>query len=221
MLRIHVVTLFPDMLAPFVDLSIVGRARRAGLVSVELHGLFGVLGERERPDDRPYGGGPGMVLRVEPIATVLDAILAGAPDGERRRILVTAPTGRLFCQGDAVAFAGLDRLIVVCGHYEGIDERLIELYGAEELSLGEFVLTGGEIPAAAFLDATIRQIPGAINADSLASESFAGAGADHPAYTRPPVFRGAAVPEVLLSGDHARIADWRAAEARRRDDRRL
>jgi tRNA (guanine37-N1)-methyltransferase len=134
--------------------------------------------------------------------------------------VVTAPSGRTFTHADAVRFAALDRLIVICGHYEGIDERLVELYGAEELSLGEFVLTGGEIPAAAFLDATVRQIPGVINAESLESESHAGEGADHPAYTRPPVFRGAAVPEVLLSGDHARIADWRAAQARGRDTRR-
>lgn len=214
------ITLFPQMIAPFVDLSIVGRAQGRGLVTIELHRLFDALGPKERPDDRPYGGGPGMVLRVEPIARILDAILAGAPAGERRSIVVTSASGPTFTQADANRLAALDRLVLICGHYEGIDERLVELYAAEELSLGDFVLTGGEIPAIAFLDAAVRQIPGVIKAESLASESFVGHGVDHPAYTRPPVFRGLSVPEVLLSGDHGRIEAWRKEQARLRGGRR-
>jgi len=204
------------MIAPFLERSIVGRAVQKGLVVLRFHNLFDAVDPGERPDDRPFGGGPGMVLRIEPIARLLDAILSEAPAGERRAIVVTSPAGSTFRQSDARRLASLDRLVIVCGHYEGIDERLVALYGAEELSLGEFVLTGGEIAAAAFADATVRLVPGVINAESLMSESFAEEGVDHPAYTRPREFRGLEVPEVLLSGDHARIAGWRKEEAERR-----
>jgi tRNA (guanine37-N1)-methyltransferase len=210
-LHIDVVTLFPEFFAPAIGLSILGRAQERGLVDV-----LDALGEGERADDRPFGGGPGMVLRIEPLARILDAIVAEAPAGERRAVIVTAAAGLPFRQRDAERFATLDRLVVVCGHYEGIDERLTELYGAEEFSLGDFVLTGGEIPALAFVDATVRLVAGAINADSLASESFTGNRLDAPAYTRPASFRGAEVPEVLLSGDHAKIAAWRREQSRAR-----
>lgn len=216
MLHIDVVTLFPELFAPAIGLSILGRAQERGLVRIELHHLLDALGEGERADDRPFGGGPGMVLRVEPLARILDGILAGASAGERRAVVVTAAAGTPFRQHDAVRFAGLERLVVVCGHYEGIDERLVELYGAEEYSLGDFVLTGGEIPALAFIDATVRLVAGAINPTSLTLESFTGKALDAPAYTRPATFRGAGVPEVLLSGDHAKIAAWRREQSRAR-----
>jgi tRNA (guanine37-N1)-methyltransferase len=215
-LHVDVLTLFPEMFAPAIGLSILGRAQERGLVHIEVHHLLDALGAGERADDRPFGGGPGMVLRIEPIARVLDAILAAAPPEERRAIVLTSPAGPPFRQRDAERFAGLDRLVIVCGHYEGIDERLVALYGVEELSLGDFVLTGGELPALAFLDATVRLLDGAINPASLDAESFAEAGLDAPAYTRPAVFRGAPVPEVLLSGDHAKIAAWRRAQSRER-----
>jgi len=158
-----------------------------------------------------------MVLRIEPLARIIDGILAAAPGGERRRIILTAASGPRFEQADAAAFAAADRLILICGHYEGIDERLARLYPVEERSLGDFVLTGGEIPAMAFLDATVRLIDGAIAPDSRAAESFAdGPELDYPAYTRPPVFRGVEVPPVLLSGDHAAIAAWRRQRSRDR-----
>lgn len=216
MLHIDVVTLFPEMFAPAIGLSILGRAHERGLVEIELHHLLDALDDGERADDRPFGGGPGMVLRPAPIARVLDAILARAPVAERRAIVVTSAAGAPFRQADAERFAALDRLVVVCGHYEGIDERLVALYGASECSLGDFVLTGGEIPALAFIDATVRLTAGAINAESLANESFTGNVLDAPAYTRPAVFRGLAVPDVLLSGDHAKIAAWRRDESRAR-----
>ena len=214
MLHIDVVTLFPELFAPAIGLSILGRAQERGLVRIELHHVLDVLTKGERADDRPFGGGPGMVLRVEPLARVLDAILAAAPAGERRAIVVTSAAGTPFRQCDAARFAALDRLIVICGHYEGIDERLTRLFGAEEFSLGDFVLTGGEIPALAFVDATVRLVDGAIAAESLATESFTNGRLDSPAYTRPALFRGEAVPEVLLSGDHAKIAAWRRSEPR-------
>ncbi len=216
MLTIDVLTLFPEMFAPVIGLSIVGRAFERELVDLRVRSVLDGLGPGERADDRPYGGGPGMVLRVEPLARLLDEIVAGAPADERRAVVVTSPAGRPFVQADAARFARLDRVVLICGHYEGIDERLVDAYGAEELSLGDFVMTGGEIAAMAFLDATVRLVPGAIDAASLAVESFAGAGLDAPAYTRPPRFRSFEVPEVLLSGDHARIAEWRRAQSRAR-----
>jgi len=217
MLRIDVVTLFPEMFAPVIGLSIVGRAVERGLVAVVVHDLVAACEPGARADERPYGGGPGMVLRIEPLARTLDAILAAAPPQERRRIVLTAAAGRPFVQADAQAFAALDRLVVICGHYEGIDERLADLYPVESFSLGDFVLTGGEIPALAFLDATVRLLDGAIAEDSRSEESFVAPGAiDYPSYTRPPTFRGIDVPAVLLSGDHRAIAEWRRERSRAR-----
>jgi tRNA (guanine37-N1)-methyltransferase len=215
-LHVDVVTLFPEMFAPVIGLSIVGRAVERGLVEVRLHHLLDALEPGERADDRPYGGGPGMVLRIEPLARTLDAILAAAPTDERRRIVLTSASGSAFRQADAEAWSRVDRLILICGHYEGVDERLGALYPIEEVSLGEFVLTGGEIAAMAFLDATVRLVEGAIAPESAAAESWVDGELDHPAYTRPPTFRGVDVPPVLLSGDHAKIAEWRRQESRRR-----
>ena len=216
MFTVDVVTLFPEVFAPFVGLSIVGRALEAGIAEVRYHHLLDELGGRERADDSPFGGGPGMVLRLEPIARVLDRVLEGAPPGERRAIVVPSPSGEPLRQAHVERFAALDRLVVVCGHYEGIDDRLGELYPIEEYSIGDYVLTGGEIPALAILDATVRLLAGAIRPESLESESFGGGLLDYPSYTRPAVFRGISVPEVLLSGDHARIAAWRREQSRNR-----
>jgi tRNA (guanine37-N1)-methyltransferase len=218
MLHIDVISLFPEMFAPVVGLSIVGRAVERGIVRMDVHDLLDSLEPGARADERPYGGGPGMVLRIEPLARVLDEIIGAAPAGERRRIVLTAAAGKPFTHPDAEAFGTLDRLILICGHYEGVDERLSALYPVEEFSLGPFVLTGGEIAAMAFIDATVRLLDGVIAAESRAAESFtAGADAlDHPAFTRPPVFRGVSVPDVLLSGDHAKIAEWRRQRSRDR-----
>lgn len=216
MFHVDILTLFPEMFAPAIGLSIVGRAQERGIVDVRLHDILDALDGSERADDRPFGGGPGMVLRIEPLARILDGILAGAPPAEQRAIVVTSAAGRPFRHADAEAFARLDRLVIVCGHYEGIDERLAEVYGAVEYSLGDFVLTGGEIPALAFLDAAVRLRAGTLNDASLESESFAAGLLDSPAYTRPPRFRGIDVPEVLLSGDHAKIAAWRREQSRSR-----
>lgn len=217
MLHLDVVTLFPEMFAPVIGLSILGRAIERGLVDIRMHNILDAIEPGERADARPYGGGPGMVLRIEPLSSILDGIVAGAPAGEKRRIVLTAPSGKPFQHADAEAFASLDRLVLICGHYEGIDERLGAIYPLEVFSLGDFVLTGGEIPAMAFLDATVRQLEGTIAADSLVAESFVnGAEIDHPSYTRPPTFRGIDVPAVLLSGDHAAIAEWRREQSRAR-----
>jgi tRNA (guanine37-N1)-methyltransferase len=216
LLHVDVVSLFPEMFAPVIGLSIVGNAIERGLIGVRTHHLLDALEPGERADARPYGGGPGMVLRIEPLARSLDAILRDAAPGERRRIVLTSASGPLFSQADAQAWSELDRLVLICGHYEGVDERLRGLYPIEEISLGEFVLTGGEIAAMAFLDATVRLVPGVIDAESAATESWTGGELDHPAYTRPPTFRGVDVPPVLLSGDHAKIAEWRRDQSRAR-----
>ena len=216
MFEIDVVTLFPEVFAPFVGLSIVGRAVEAGIARVRYHHLLDHLKEGERADDAPFGGGPGMVLRIEPIARVLDSIVAQAPPDERRLIAVPSPSGERFDQRAAERLARLDRLILVCGHYEGIDERLAAIYPVQEYSLGDFVLTGGEIPALAFMDATIRLLEGTIASGSLAQESFSAGMLDYPSFTRPATFRGVEVPAVLLSGDHAKIAQWRREQSRLR-----
>ncbi|MHB8140508.1 MAG: tRNA (guanosine(37)-N1)-methyltransferase TrmD [Vulcanimicrobiaceae bacterium] len=216
MFTIDILTLFPEVFAPFVGLSIVGRAVEAGIVDLRYHHLLDELDGAQRADDDPYGGGPGMVLRLQPIVRSLDRILDQAPPNERRAILMPTPAGKHFAHSDAKRLAGLDRLILICGHYEGIDERLGELYPVEEFSLGDFVLTGGEIPALAFMDATVRLLEGVVTPGSTDAESFAHGLLDHPSYTRPATFRGVSVPEVLLSGDHARIAAWRRQESRRR-----
>ncbi len=216
MFTIDVVTLFPEMFAPFVGLSIVGRAVEAGLVDIRYRHILDALEGSERADDEPYGGGAGMVMRLEPIARILDPILAAAPSA-RLAIALTSPSGKPFTQADARRFAtALDHLVLICGHYEGIDERLCELYPIEEYSLGDFVLTGGEIPALAMMDATIRLLEGAIHPASAAEDSFAAGRLDYPSYTRPAVFRGVSAPEVLLSGDHAAIARWRREASRAR-----
>jgi tRNA (guanine37-N1)-methyltransferase len=220
MFSVDLVTLFPELFAPFVGLSILGRAVEGGLVDVRYHHLLDYLGSSERADDSPFGGGPGMVLRIEPIARALDAIVAGAAVGERRLIIVPSAAGKPFDQSDAARCAALDRVVFVCGHYEGIDERLGSLYDVQEYSLGDFVLTGGEIAALAFLDATVRLLPGVVSAASLTDESFTGGWLDYPSYTRPAAFRGIEVPAVLLSGDHSAIAKWRREESRRRTARR-
>jgi tRNA (guanine37-N1)-methyltransferase len=216
MFEIDVVTLFPEVFAPFVGLSIVGRAVEAGIATVRYHHLLDHLKEGERADDAPFGGGPGMVLRIEPIARVLDSIVAQAAPDERRLIAVPSPSGERFDQRAAERLARLDRLILVCGHYEGIDERLAAIYPVQEYSLGDFVLTGGEIPALAFMDATIRLLEGTIASGSLAQESFSAGMLDYPSFTRPATFRGVEVPAVLLSGDHAKIAQWRREQSRLR-----
>lgn len=217
MYRIDVVTLFPEVFAPFLGLSIVGRAVERGLVSVHYHHLADECVGNERVDDAPFGGGPGMVLRLAPIARVLDRLVI---ESNGATIVVPSAAGKPFVQAEARRLASASGLILVCGHYEGIDERLSELYPIEEYSLGDFVLTGGELPALAFMDATVRLLDGVIAAGSRDRDSFSEGLLDYPAYTRPPAFRGVPVPEVLLSGDHAAIAAWRREQSRQRTERR-
>ena len=215
-MRIDVVTIFPRMLRePLAD-GIVGRACAAGLVELRVHDLRDHSDDRHRSvDDAPFGGGPGMVMKAEPFARALEAIRAEAGPA-REAVVLLSPRGRRFDQEAAHRFAGLERLVLLCGRYEGIDERVRESLATEELSLGDFVLTGGEVAALAVIEATVRLLPGALGDEgSAGADSFEGGLLDCPHYTRPAVVRGQAVPEALLSGDHGRIRRWRRKEALR------
>jgi tRNA (guanine37-N1)-methyltransferase len=219
-MRIDVITIFPEYLAP-LDLSLLGRARAQGIVQIALHDLREWTHDVHRTvDDTPYGGGPGMVMRPEPWAAALDAVL---PDGAL--LVVPSPAGVPFTQATARELAEEPHLVFACGRYEGIDERVLALAAdrarVREVSLGDYVLFGGEVAVLVMLEAVGRLLPGVIgNAESLIEESHADGLLEAPVYTKPPVFRGLAVPEVLRSGDHARIARWRRDQSLQRTARR-
>jgi len=213
-LRIDVITIFPDLIRQALAHGIVARAIEAGLASVEAHDLRTFTDDRHRRvDDAPFGGGPGMVMRAEPFFRAVEAIM---PEGAspQRPIVLLSPTGEKFTHLKARDYSRLERLVLLCGRYEGIDERVRAALATEELSLGDFVLMGGEVPALAVIEASVRLIPGALgDAESSQQDSFENGLLDHPHYTRPADFRGLTVPEVLLSGDHAAVAAWRRSEA--------
>jgi tRNA (guanine37-N1)-methyltransferase len=215
-LRIDVVTIFPRMVEGPLSDGIVQRARARGIVDLRVHDLRDHAEDRHRTvDDAPFGGGPGMVMKAEPFFRAVEAIRADGAGGSEAVVLLS-PRGRRFDQGAARRLARLDRLVLLCGRYEGIDERVVEELAAEELSLGDFVLTGGEVAALAVAEATVRLLPGALGDEGSAeSDSFEGPLLDWPHYTRPATWRGRSVPEVLVSGDHGRIRRWRRREALR------
>ena len=216
MLRIDILTIFPRMLeAPLGD-GIVQRARDKGLVRIDVHDLRDFSADRHRSvDDAPFGGGPGMVMKAEPFFRAGEALLPGGP-GPRDAIVLLSPRGRPFDQAAAERYAGLAHLVLLCGRYEGIDERVREGLASEEVSLGDFVLTGGEVAALAVVEASVRLLPGALGDDaSAAADSFGDGLLDHPHFTRPATLRGRTVPVVLLSGYHGRIRTWRRKQALR------
>jgi len=218
--RIDVITLFPEACQGYLDASIVGRARRRGLVEVELLDPRRFAGGRHRKvDDRPFGGGPGMVMSAPPIAEAIDWCLTRS---DSPRLLMTDPRGVRLHQGWVEQLAKESHLIIVCGHYEGIDERIVELYHPELVSVGDLVISGGELAALVVVDAVTRLQPGALgDAQSAVQDSFsAGGGLDHPSYTRPEEFRDLRVPTPLLSGDHKAIERWRTSESERRTNAR-
>jgi tRNA (guanine37-N1)-methyltransferase len=209
--RIDIVTLFPGMLeAPLAE-SILGRARARGLVDIRVHDLREHATGRHRvTDEAPFGGGGGMILKPEPLAAAIDALRAAGSTEAPARVILLGPAGRRFTQAVAGELVRRPHLVLVCGRYEGVDERVSEQLVDEELSIGDYVLTGGEPAALVVADAVTRLLPGVLgDEDAPAHDSFARGLLEHPQYTRPEVFRGAAVPEVLRSGDHGRIARWR------------
>jgi len=219
MLRIDVVTLFPAMFAAVADWSVTARARERGLWALHLWNPRDYAEDRHRTvDDRPFGGGPGMVLRAGPLERALDAVRAA---GGSSRVLYLSPQGRRLDHTLVAELARREALTLLCGRYEGVDERLLRRRVHEELSLGDFVLSGGEIAAMAVIDAVVRQLPGALGDErSAAEDSFAAGLLDAPHYTRPEVYAGERVPEVLLSGHHERIRRWRLKQALGRTWRR-
>lgn len=211
-LRVDVFTLFPRMFdGPFGE-SILRRAQERGLVRIEVHDIRDWTTDRHRTaDDTPYGGGAGMVMTAPPVITAVESILGD--DFDDARIVLLAAGGRRFDQRVARDFASGRRIALICGHYEGVDERAAEILGAEQLSIGDFVLTGGELPAMVVVDAVVRLLPGVIDPQSIAEESHERGLVEYPHYTRPHTFRGHSVPEILLSGHHANIARWRREQA--------
>jgi tRNA (guanine37-N1)-methyltransferase len=210
-LRIRIVTIFPDFFTTPLALSIPARAAAAGSVGYQIVDLRAHTHDRHRTvDDYPYGGGPGMVMKPDPFFEAVEALGAEPP------IVLLSPRGRRFTQSDAVRYAAGTELTLLCGHYKDVDQRVAEHLATEEISMGDFVLSGGEPAALAIVDATVRLLPGAMSDhESAYGDSFFDRELSAPSYTRPPIYRGHAVPDVLLSGDHQRIAAWREAEGRR------
>lgn len=215
-MRFDVLTLHPAMVLPGMTTSILGRALESGAVEIGVHDIRDhAHGKHRTADDAPYGGGAGMVMKVDVVCRALDAIRT--PESH---VVLTSPSGSPFCQDDARRLVKLSHVIVVAGHYEGIDARIEDLVD-EQVSLGDFVLTGGEIAAMAIVDATARLLPGVLgNDESAVDESFAEGLLEYPQYTRPRSFRGVEVPEVLLSGHHGRVLAWRREQAKRRTEAR-
>ena len=214
-MRIDVVTLFPAMLAGPLSESIIGRAIDRGVISVNVLDLRDFCkGKHRQADDAPYGGGSGMVLMAEPIFRAVESL---SPKNSLERVILTSAQGVPLTQEKARELAGEKDLVIICGRYEGVDERVTLGLGAEEISIGDYVLTGGELPALVLIDVVCRLIPGVVgSAESLGQDSFANGLLGYPQYTRPPRLRGLSVPDVLVSGNHAEIAKWRRREAIRK-----
>lgn len=214
-MHIHILTLFPEMFSGPFSHSIIKRAVEDKKVSLTLHNIRDWTQDKHKTaDDRPYGGGEGMVLKPEPIFAAVEETSSSL--NPPPRVILLTPQGEVFNQKKALALSQLESLILICGHYEGVDERIREHLVDEELSIGNYILTGGEIPAMAVTDAITRLIPGVIEEESAQKESFSGSTLDYPQYTRPESFRGWKVPEVLLSGNHGEIEKWREKEAVKR-----
>ena len=217
-MRIDVVTIFPEALEPFLRSSLLGKAAEKGLVDIVVHNLRNYASNKHRKvDDEPYGGGPGMVMTPEPFFAAVEAI----DPGRSARVILLSPQGRRLTQQTVKELAALPSIVLLCGRYEGVDERVAQHLADEELSVGDYVLAGGEAAALIVIDAIARVLPGVVgDPESVAHESFEDGLLDHPHYTRPEEFRGHRVPDVLLSGNHAAIETWRREEALRRTHQR-
>ncbi len=222
MLRIDVVTIFPGLFEAFLVESIVGIASRGGALQASVHDLRSFTSDRHRTvDDAPYGGGPGMVMKPEPLVDAIEAVVGAKGPGRSGRVVLLTPQGQRLDQARVTRLAMEAHLVLVCGRYEGVDQRVIDLAVDEEVSIGDYVLSGGEVPAMVLIEALARLLPGVLgNPESTGSESFEHGLLEGPQYTRPAVFRGLEVPEVLLSGNHAAVARWRAEQAQELTRRR-
>lgn len=214
-MKIDVITIFPRMFRPILEESIIKRAQKKGLAEIVVHDLRDYSSDKHRKvDDRPFGGGPGMVFRPEPIFAAAEDIRR-QNKGKISRVIVLSPQGKQFNQTVARRISAYKHVLFICGRYEGIDERVIAKLADEEISIGDYVLTGGELPAMVVIDAVVRLIPGVLgDKDSAAHDSFSAGLLEYPQYTRPAVFKGMKVPAILLSGDHQKIFEWRAKQTR-------
>lgn len=211
-MKFHVMTLFPDMISAGLHTSIIGRAMDAGIIELKTHDIRDYSKDKHRHvDDYPYGGGAGMVMSAEPIAACYAAICEKRLRRDRPRVIYVTPWGKPFHQEMAKEMAEMDDLIFLCGHYEGVDERVLESIVTDYVSIGDYVLSGGELPAMVMIDAISRMVPGVLtNEESGMTESFENNLLEYPQYTRPEEWNERKVPEVLLSGNHKKIAEWRA-----------
>ena len=215
-MRFDIMTLFPDLVSTVLGESIIGRAQKSGAITVRAHNIRDYSKDKHRKvDDAPYGGGRGMLMMAPPIYDCYQAILEDAGECERRRVVYLSPRGTVLTQAKAKELSELDHLVLLCGHYEGVDTRIIEEIVDEEISIGDYVLTGGEIPACILVDAVARLCDGVLaDPECHENESHSAGLLEYPQYTRPVEFRGRTVPEVLVSGHHANIEKWRAEKAR-------
>ena len=214
-MRFDIMTLFPDMVRGVLSESIIGRAQSGGLIEIGYHNIRDFSKDKHRKtDDTPYGGGVGMVMTCQPIYDCFESITKSIPDGNKRRVIYMSPKGRIFSHSVAKELSEYDNLIFLCGHYEGVDQRIIDEIVDDEISIGDYVVTGGEIPACIVVDAVSRLIDGVLASNECyEGESVASGILEYPQYTKPREFMGRAVPEILLSGDHARIDRWRLEQA--------
>jgi tRNA (guanine37-N1)-methyltransferase len=209
-MQVDIITAFPKMVTPPLEESIIGKAVANGIVQINVHDLRNWTDDKHRTiDDMPYGGGAGMVYKIEPLYNCLSEIFEKS-SAKRREVILTSPRGETFKQEEAIKLSLLDQLVIICGHYKGIDERIKTFFPMKEISVGDYILSGGEIPAVLLVDAAVRLIPGSLgDIDSAFSDSFSDYLLDCDYYTRPEIFKGIAVPKVLLSGDHKKIDTWR------------
>ena len=214
-MRFDIMTLFPDLVRGILSESIIGRAQKSGAIEVYAHNIRDYSKDKHRRvDDTPYGGGKGMLMMAPPIYDCYQAIADSFPDAQARRVVYLSPRGKVFDQKKARELASCDHLILLCGHYEGVDTRIIEEIVDEEISIGDFVLTGGELPACLVVDAVARLVEGVLaDPECYEKESLSSGLLEYPQYTRPVEFHGRAVPDVLLSGHHANIEKWRAEQS--------
>lgn len=213
-MKIDILTLFPESFAPFKE-SIISRAQKNGVIEINIINIRDfTLDKHKKCDDTPFGGGAGMLMSVQPVYDAVKSVLT-----DKSKVVYPSPSGRVFNSVISQQLAQNEHLIFICGHYEGIDQRLIELFGADEISIGDYVLTGGEIPTMAIVDSLLRFVPGVLKEGSLEEESFSNGLLEYPQYTRPQIFEGLAVPDVLLSGNHQEIAKFRYAESLKKTQR--
>ena len=207
-MKIDIMTLFPEMCESVLSESIIGRARKAEIVDIRCHNIRDFAGNKHnRVDDAPYGGGMGMVMQAEPIYKCFENICEES--GEKPHLIYMSPKGRTFRQPDAVRLSKYDHIVLLCGHYEGVDQRVIDEIVDEEISVGDYVLTGGELPAMVLIDSVSRYVEGVLSTDSTKEESFSQGYLEYSQYTRPEEFHGKKVPEILASGNHQKIDEWR------------